>query len=93
MRYRRSWSVPAPLVPGEVEAIRVQLFPTSNRFARGHRIRVDVSSSNFPKYDINPNTGEPEARATHQRVAHNTVHLGHAQPSYIVLPLVPDTAQ
>ncbi len=41
------------------------LFPTANLFAAGHRIRLDVSSSNFPKYDVNPNTGEPEGAARH----------------------------
>ena len=48
------------MTPGEVYAIKVTAFPTSNLFKRGHRIRLDVSSSNFPHFDVNPNTGAAE---------------------------------
>jgi putative CocE/NonD family hydrolase len=88
-RYRDSWEQPTPLEPGRIYAIRIRLFPTSNVFQRGHRIRLDISSSNFPKFDVNPNTGEAEAKATHQRVARNTVHFGGAHPSSVLLPTVP----
>jgi uncharacterized protein len=43
----------------EIYAVTIELFPTSNLFERGHRIRVDISSSNFPRFDVNPNTGAP----------------------------------
>ena len=77
------------MTPGTVYAITVTAFPTSNLFARGHRVRLDISSSNFPHFDVNPNTGEPEARATSSRVATNRVYLDAARPSHIVLPLIP----
>ena len=89
VRYRESWERPSMMVPGTVYAIRVSAFPTSNLFARGHRIRLDVSSSNFPHFDVNPNTGEPEARATGSRVATNRVYLDAVRPSHVILPVIP----
>jgi hypothetical protein len=89
VRYRDSWERPAMMVPGTVYPVRVTAFPTSNLFARGHRIRIDVSSSNFPHFDVNPNTGEPEARATGARVAANRVYVDRARPSHVVLPVIP----
>jgi uncharacterized protein len=89
VRYRDSWERPSMMTPGAVYAIRVTAFPTSNLFARGHRIRLDISSSNFPHFDVNPNTGEPEARATGSRVATNRVWLDASRPSHVVLPIIP----
>jgi len=89
VRYRNSWEAPEPMTPGEVYEITVEAFPTSNLFARGHRIRVDVSSSNFPHFDLNFNTGEPEGMATHARTATNTVHMDRSRPSHVILPIVP----
>jgi putative CocE/NonD family hydrolase len=74
--------------PGEVVELRIDLPPISNLFAAGHRIRLDVSSSNFPRFDVNPNTGEPLGRHTHTRVAHNRVYVDAARPSQIVLPVI-----
>ena len=74
-RYRDSWERPAMLRPGKLYKIRVSAFPTSNLFVAGHRIRLDVSSSNFPHFDVNPNTGEPEGRWRHTRVATNTIFM------------------
>lgn len=88
-RYRKSWEAPEPLVPGEVFEIVVEPMPTANLFRTGHRIRLDISSSNFPRFDVNPNTGEPEGRARRRRVAVNTVHMGVAHPSRLVLPIRP----
>ena len=88
-RYRDSWERPSLLTPGRVYQITVEPFPTSNLFAPGHRIRVDLSSSNFPHFDLNPNTGEPEGAWTTTRVARNTIHLSRRHPSHIVLPIVP----
>ena len=76
------------MTPGEVYPIEIPLPPTSNLFAAGHRIRLDISSSNFPRFDVNPNTGEPVGRHTHTRVALNTVHISRERPSHIVLPVV-----
>ena len=75
--------------PGEVTHIRIRLFPTANLFAAGHRIRLDISSSNFPKYDVNPNTGEPEGAARRRRIAVNTIFVDADRPSHITLPLLP----
>ena len=63
--------------------VSILLPPTSNLFAAGHRIRVDVSSSNFPRLDRNPNTGEPMGRHTHEVVAENAVHGGRIVPPVI----------
>ena len=60
VRYRDSWEQPSPMMPGEVYAITIELFPTGNLFRRGHRLRLDIASSNFPHFDVNPNSGEPE---------------------------------
>jgi putative CocE/NonD family hydrolase len=88
-RYRQSWSDPALMAPGEVYAIKVTAFPTSNLFKRGHRIRLDVSSSNFPHFDVNPNTGAPEGTGLELRVARNTVYMDAARASHVVLPIIP----
>jgi len=77
------------LAPGEVAAIVVAAFPTSNLFAKGHRIRLDVSSSNFPHFDVNPNTGAPEGQGLARAVATNTLFVDQARPSHVVLPIVP----
>ena len=74
--------------PGQVYRIAVEAFPTSNLFKAGHRIRLDVSSSNFPHFDANPNTGEPEGMARRTRIATNSVHMDRTRPSHIVLPIV-----
>jgi len=89
VRYRDSWERPSMMTPGMVYPIRVSAFPTSNLFARGHRIRLDISSSNFPHFDVNPNTGEPEAKATSARIATNRVWLDAARPSHVILPVIP----
>ena len=88
-RYRDSWERPSLMTAGEVYQVTIEPFPTSNVFARGHRIRVDLSSSNFPHFDLNPNTGEPEGAWTRTRIARNTIHLGRGRPSHILLPLIP----
>ncbi|HEX7946900.1 MAG TPA: CocE/NonD family hydrolase, partial [Phenylobacterium sp.] len=87
-RYRDSWETPALMTPGEAYRIRVRAFPTSNLFKAGHRIGLHVSSSNYPHFDLNPNTGEPEGRWTHTRVATNTVFMSHARRSALILPVV-----
>ena len=88
-RYRDSWVEPSMLEPGRVYEVTVEAFPTSNLFKAGHRIRLDVSSSNYPHFDLNFNTGEPEGLATHARVATNTVWMDPDRPSHVVLPRVP----
>ncbi|MBI4339567.1 MAG: CocE/NonD family hydrolase [Chloroflexi bacterium] len=88
MRYRDSWEKPEMMKPGETYAVTITLYPTSNVFARGHRIRLDISSSNFPRFDVNPNTGEPLGKHRSTRVAMNTVHHDGQHPSQVALPVV-----
>jgi putative CocE/NonD family hydrolase len=89
MRYRDSLAKAELMKPGEVYKSTIHLYPTSNVFAKGHRIRVDVSSSNFPRFDVNPNTGEPLQQHRRMIVADNTVYHGGDRASHIVLPIIP----
>jgi len=88
-RYRDSWEKPTMMTPGEWCQIKVMAFPTSNLFKAGHKIRLDVSSSNFPHFDVNPNTGAPEGTGMTRRVAKNTVFLDSGRPSQLLLPVIP----
>lgn len=87
-RFRASFEQPEPMEPGTIYAISIPTFPTSNRFLAGHRIRIEVSSSNFPHFDVNPNVDWRVSGAAPQ-VARNTIHLGSDHPSHIVLPIIP----
>jgi uncharacterized protein len=89
-RYRDSLSEPAPLQPGEVYELRVDLVATANLFAAGHRIRLEVSSSNFPRFDRNTNTGGSIADEGLEdiRQAVNRVHHTRGYPSRLVLPVI-----
>jgi uncharacterized protein len=69
--------------------IRIELWPTSMLFKRGHRIRIEVSSSNYPRYDRNPNTGRHIATETRPVTANQLIHHSQAAPSRIILPLIP----
>jgi putative CocE/NonD family hydrolase len=89
VRYRDAWESATLMQPGQVYAIRIALFPCSNWFAPGHRLRLDIASSNFPHFDLNFNTGDPEGLSTHSRVATNTVYMDQARPSHVLLPLIP----
>src|SRR5690606_17520117 len=87
-RVRNSFERPEVLEPGTVYAITIPTFPTSNRFCAGHRIRIEVSSSNFPHFDVNPNSDWRVPGAPPQ-IAHNRVHVSAKAASHIVLPIVP----
>jgi uncharacterized protein len=87
-RYRDSLTAPSPLEPGRPYEFEITLYPTALVFGAGHRIRLDISSSNFPRFDVNPNTGEPLNAHTHTRVATNTIFHDADHPSRIVLPVV-----
>jgi hypothetical protein len=91
-RFRRSIKTETPLTPGAIEPVTIDLYPTSNVFKAGHRIRVDVSSSNFPRFDLNPNTGEPLGDHRRTAVAVNTVWHDAAHASRVDLPIVPPGA-
>ena len=89
MRFRNGYEREEMMDPGEVCRVRIALPPTSNLVKAGHRIRLDVASSSFPKFDVNPNTGEPLGRHTHTVKARNTVYLDRERPSHVVLPIIP----
>ena len=84
-KFRNSWSEPELMLPGQVYPISIELYPTSNLFARGHRIRLDISSSNFPRLDVNGNTGENPAVSAIKVVADNTVYYDEERPSHVML--------
>lgn len=88
LRYRESWERPKMLVPGQVVQIEVEAFATANRFVRGHRIRLDVSSSNYPHFDLNPNTDAAPGQWRESRVARNRVYMDAGHPSHLLLPIV-----
>jgi putative CocE/NonD family hydrolase len=88
-RYRASTAGAELLVPGRTYEYRIELGATSNLFKAGHRVRLYVSSSNFPRFDRNDNTGEPSASATRMVRATQTVFHDRAHPSALVLPVVP----
>jgi putative CocE/NonD family hydrolase len=87
-RYRNSWTTPELLAPGEVYPFTITFYPTSNLFMRGHQIRLDISSSNFPRFDVNPNTGGPLGQPGGIVVADNTIYHDAAHPSHVVLPII-----
>lgn len=89
-RYRADRARPELMTPGEIYPFEIVLYPTSNVFARGHRIRLDISSSNFPRFDANPNTGEPLGASGRTVVAENTLYHDADYPSRITLPVVSD---
>jgi uncharacterized protein len=88
-RYRESRARAVLLEPDQAYELTIELYPTSLVFAAGHRIRVDISSSNFPRFDVNPNTGEALNAHSGWRVATNRVFHDPDHPSRIVLPVIP----
>jgi putative CocE/NonD family hydrolase len=92
LRFRDGFEAPRLMVPGDIYDIEVQAFPTSNLFAAGHRIRLDIASSNFPHFDVNPGTGVPAGEASDPVVAINRIHTGRAEPSRLILPIAPQPA-
>ena len=90
-RYRDGSGLAAPITPGQVYQYTIDLIATSQVFKAGHRVRVDVASSNFPCFDRNPGNGAPAATATATDfvVAEQTVYHDSRHPSYITLPVIP----
>ena len=89
MRYRESYDEPSLLEPGVVHEVRIELGNVSHALLPGHALRVHVTSSDFPRWDRNPNTGELPTRATTTRRAAQTVHHDRAHPSALSLPVCP----
>jgi len=88
-RYRKGFGKAELLKPGQAYQFTIEMYPTSLVFQRGHRIRLDVSSSNFPRFDVNPNTGEPLNNNRRSQVAKNTIYMDGKHPSQIILPVIP----
>ena len=91
-RYHAGFDKPQLLEPGEVYEIKFTLPPIGNLFKAGHKIRVDISSSNWPEWEPNPNTGEAPGMQRRKVVAVNTVHHDRERPSHVVLPVIPTTS-
>ena len=88
LRFRRGLSRPQLAQPGKVYVAAIDAGVTSVLFRSGHRIRLEVSSSNFPRFDRNPNTGRPVADEMDVRTARQTVYRGGKYPSILILPVV-----
>jgi putative CocE/NonD family hydrolase len=76
------------MTPGAPEKLTIDLWDTALTFEKGHKIAVHVTSSNFPRLDVNPNTGENPGPNAKTRVARNTIFMNAAKPSAITLPVI-----
>lgn len=85
----RDWDHPKPIEPGKIYEYTVNLQCTSNVFKSGHRIRIQITSSNFPLWARNLNTGESYATGVDYQVAHQTIYHDEAHRSHILLPIIP----
>lgn len=90
-RYRNSREHAEFMRPKQVYEFTIVLFPIGNLFKAGHRIRIDISSSNFPRFDVNPNTGGALGATDELRVANQAIYHDLEHPSHVVLPIVPST--
>ena len=88
-RFRNGWERPELIVPGRVYSYDIDVWNTCQTLLPGHRIRVEVASSAFPKFDRNPNTGDPVGMTARMQVADQTIYHDRERASYIVLPFVP----
>jgi putative CocE/NonD family hydrolase len=88
-RFRGGCAAEKPIQPGEAYEYTIELGATSNVFKAGHRIRLEISSSNFPRFDRNPNTGGPLGEETELHTALQTILHDAGHPSHILLPIIP----
>jgi putative CocE/NonD family hydrolase len=91
-RYRDSREKAELMEPGQVYQVEIVCYPTSNLFQKGHRIRVDIAGSNYPHFDLNPNSGAPLGQGQRTAVADNTIYHSRDWPSHVVLPVVVNRA-
>jgi putative CocE/NonD family hydrolase len=87
--FRGSLSSPSPSTPNQPIAYRIQIWPTSYEYRAGDRIRLEISSSDYPQFAPNPNTGEPFGQSANTMVANQTILHDAAHPSSITLPVIP----
>lgn len=88
-RFRNSYEEPTLIEPETIYPYKIILWETSNLFKAGHQIRVEVSSSNFPRFDRNLNTGSTPGLDTEMELAHQTIYHSAQYPSHITLPVIP----
>jgi putative CocE/NonD family hydrolase len=87
--YRESTTEAKPIIPGKVYEYHIDMWSTSNVFLKGHQIRLEISSSNFPRFDRNLNTGKSASTSATIVKATNTILHDPAHPSALILPVVP----
>ena len=92
-RYRDSLSQPSPITPDQTYRYTINIWPTSNLFHRGDRVRLDISSSDFPQFDPNPNTDDWFGDSTRTQPADQTILHDVTHPSALMLPIIPPTAE
>ncbi len=92
-RFREGMDKPSLIEPGRVYDYDLDLWNTCQMYKKGHRIRLEVASSAFPKYDRNLNTGEPLGKTARMQAAEQTIHHDRKHASYVVLPIVPPTRE
>src|SRR5437868_2592855 len=88
-RYRNGTAHPTEVIPGKVYKYTIDLWATGNVFKAGHRIRLYISSSNFPRFNRNLNTGEPLTASSRSVVAHQKIYHDRDHPSSLILPVIP----
>jgi putative CocE/NonD family hydrolase len=88
LRHRKSTAQPKLLTPGQIEEVTVDCWSTSQIFNTGHRIRVTLTSSNFPRFDVNPGTGQPWSDSGEKVKQTNRIHCDAEHPSRLVVPVV-----
>jgi putative CocE/NonD family hydrolase len=88
-RYRNSAQHQELMKPGEIYLFTIEPFGTANVFKQGHRIRIDISSSNFPRFDVNPNSGEPLGLNRRSIKTDNSIYHDEHHPSHVILPIIP----
>jgi putative CocE/NonD family hydrolase len=89
VRFRESLENPTPIDSGKVYRYTISLWETSNVFRKGHRIRLEVASSNFPRYARNQNTGAPFGSTAEIKTAEQTIYHDAQYPSRLILPVIP----
>ncbi len=87
-RFREGMEHPSLIEPGRIYAYDIDCWNTSQLFKKGHRIRLEIASSGFPKYDRNPNTGAPLGQSSETKTADQTIYHDRDHPSHVILPIV-----
>lgn len=87
-RYRNGYT-PEPDLNEEITAYEIDLWATSNVFLQEHQIRIEIASSNFPRFDVNPNTGKTMMESAETQLAKQVIYHNTTYPSHIILPLIP----